>query len=911
MIVRKLTLLWCGLFCLSSVLLADSLTFIAQPDPSTGFTNLSWFSALNWFTTDLVGNLTPAGRVPGASETATVIGTADADSSGIRVQTLILTNYAAFTNGLVAVEHLEMLGGSSIENATINALVTMAVEGSNCALSQAMINIASTASLTFSPVAPETTATLNLTQGSFIADSGAISLSDGSQIIGIGPPQNTLSVRSNALLRASGQCLIKGASAGDLLIDNSGGIQADNGSFSFGDNIDWESSSGLGEFKAASPTALLLFAGAFHVPTGVTSLLTGPGTNRIASGATIDGLLQVGETDPITQLFTPGNLDVVDSVDGVGTLEIAGTPSVGGVLTWENGAFSLAAINIEPGGQLQLDGTNGASRRISGCLVNNSGLCYVLNGDLVIDQGGAVSNLVGASFEVSGEGSSSVSINGNGVFDNAGLFRQTRPGTTEFGGNRGSLGPDFNNNGLVDLQAGQLALSGGTSSGEFRAGQGTVLWFSGGTHTLNTGASFTGDGSVRLAQGAGPATLQVNGTIIASKLEVSSNGVLLGPEAGSLDVIQIDTLVLSDNAKISNGTLQLQNLQLLDQSQFSGSIVNVANSLTVAGTNCVLSGTTLSLWPPTVATFRAVTPSTTAVLSLDQGATLNNLAGATCDLQGDGIVVGALDSGGGAVNNAGTFFKSAGSGISSIACAFTNSGFLHVGTGTMKFEDAWVQTSGNTIVDAGAVLASSTLGLQGGILTGTGTIAANVSNGGIVSPGGAPGVLVISPTNDYQQSAAGTLIIEIGGTNSGTQSDQLIVGGHANLGGQLALHFLNAFVPRPGDQFPILSCASQSGGFASITPAPPTGTLWVPRYSGTNVTLVLSQAPGIVGATVSGGAFRFPLATATGYVYLVQRSDTLDPANWQTLSSIKGDGSTAAIVDPVSQPQGFYRVIIQ
>jgi hypothetical protein len=225
--------------------------------------------------------------------------------------------------------------------------------------------------------------------------------------------------------------------------------------------------------------------------------------------------------------------------------------------------------------------------------------------------------------------------------------------------------------------------------------------------------------------------------------------------------------------------------------------------------------------------------------------------------------------------------------------------------------DSWVQTSGNTIVDPGAVLGGSALDVQGGILAGSGTVAANLSNGGFVSPGGAPGILLISATNDYQQSAAGTLVVEIAGTNVGAQCDELVVGGHADLGGQLELHFLNGFVPKPGDQFQILSCASLSGVFSGITPPPGVGTVWVPHYLNNEVSLLLTREPAVGWPSISGGAFRFPLETATGLVYAVQRSDTLDPPNWQTLSTINGDGSTASIVDPVSQQQRFYRVIIQ
>src|SRR5262249_16844593 len=321
------------------------------------------------------------------------------------------------------------------------------------------------------------------------------------------------------------------------------------------------------------------------------------------------------------------------------------------------------------------------------------------------------------------------------------------------------------------------------------------------THTLQVGALFTGDGSVRLGEGSVPATWQVEGSISADEVEVTSNGTLIGPGAGGTNPIQIGRLIVRDNAAISNATLHLQNLQMLDQGSFSGSVISVANSFMMTGTNCALADTTLTLSSPASATFQPVAPATTAVLSLNQGAAINNLTGAPCDLQGANIFIRPLGSVGGTVNNAGTFLKSSGSGASSVACPFNNAGLLHVTAGMLSFESSWTQTAGSTLVDAGAVLAGSSLGLQGGVLSGDGTIAARVSNNAAVSPGGTLGILVVTGTNDYQQSASGTLVVELGGTQPGTQYDQLVVGGRASLAGQLELQFLNGFVPHPGDQF--------------------------------------------------------------------------------------------------------------
>jgi hypothetical protein len=76
---------------------ADTLTFVAQPAATGGDDN--WFNAVNWFLTDGSGLLVPAGRPPLANETAIVTGTVNLQASGVRVQTLVVTNNAVIANG--------------------------------------------------------------------------------------------------------------------------------------------------------------------------------------------------------------------------------------------------------------------------------------------------------------------------------------------------------------------------------------------------------------------------------------------------------------------------------------------------------------------------------------------------------------------------------------------------------------------------------------------------------------------------------------------------------------------------------------------------------------------------------------------------------------------------------------------
>ena len=127
--------------------------------------------------------------------------------------------------------------------------------------------------------------------------------------------------------------------------------------------------------------------------------------------------------------------------------------------------------------------------------------------------------------------------------------------------------------------------------------------------------------------------------------------------------------------------------------------------------------------------------------------------------------------------------------------------------------------SGNgsiTLVADGTLVATSSVNLQGGTLQGTGTVNANVTNGGTVSPGTTTNAGKITINGTYTQSSGGSFNVKIGGrTTPGTDYDQLVVSGAATLGGTINVSVINGFTPQPGDQYQILTFASSSGDFAT------------------------------------------------------------------------------------------------
>src|SRR5690606_26700644 len=100
--------------------------------------------------------------------------------------------------------------------------------------------------------------------------------------------------------------------------------------------------------------------------------------------------------------------------------------------------------------------------------------------------------------------------------------------------------------------------------------------------------------------------------------------------------------------------------------------------------------------------------------------------------------------------------------------------------------DIDILVDGNTQVSAGELEINHVLGGSNVMvkpeagLRGSGIIAGNLVNHGTLKPGNSPGTLTV--LGNYTQT--GTLELEIASTK---EYDRLIVGGHAGLGGTLAV----------------------------------------------------------------------------------------------------------------------------
>ncbi len=194
--------------------------------------------------------------------------------------------------------------------------------------------------------------------------------------------------------------------------------------------------------------------------------------------------------------------------------------------------------------------------------------------------------------------------------------------------------------------------------------------------------------------------------------------------------------------------------------------------------------------------------------------TIGGLAGSGGVLIGNGA---ELTVGG---NNANTTFSGTISPTSLVDDAVTKTGF-----GVLTLTGASTYT-GLTTIDAGTLMVSNNAGSAtgtsnvtvnpGGTLAGTGSVAGavTVNPGGFVAPGDPVGQLTVggltlstSTTFDLEIAAAGT---------PGTDYDQLVVNGTADLGGIMEIALLGGFVPTALDIFTVLTSTGLTGTFHNL-----------------------------------------------------------------------------------------------
>ncbi len=637
------------------------------------------------------------------------------------------------------------------------------------------------------------------------------------------------------------------------------------------------------------------------------------------------GITSINQSGGTLSFSATNPLSLPTVTQSAGTFTGAGALTVTGTLTWTGGFMVGPGITTIPvGATLTMSGT---AEKDLGREIDNSGTAtWTGTGPIGSGNGAIFNNLAGATFVVQNDASffyNCGSLCGvAATFNNAGTFQKTAgTGTTTF------TTTVFNNTGTVSVQSGTLNLAaGGTGSGSFTGAAGTTLIFGGGTHTLSGAVNFP---TVNFSAG----TANLNGNFTSTATTANGGiGNFNGPvtTTGPL-VVSAGALNFSSSAwcggscgissiNLSGGTLSLSatNPLSLPTVTQSGGTFTGAGALTVTGTLTWTGGFMVGPGITTIPVGATLTMSGTAEKDLGReidnsgtatwsgtgnigsgaGAIFNNLAAGTFAVQNDQSFFyncGSLCGTAATFNNAGTFQKTAGTGTTTFTTtSFNNTGTIQALSGTISFSAGYTQTAGSVQLNGGN-LAASTVNIQGGSLSGAGTITANVTNAGQVSPGSSAGILPITGT--YTQTAAGSLNIEIGGLTAGTQFDRLAVSGAATLGGAFNITQINGFAPAAGNSFLVMSYASRSGTFASYNGLNlPGGLAYFVTFNAANLTLGTGVPTADISVTQTDTD---PVSSGNNVTYTITVSNLgPSPATGVLLTDTVPPGSTLVSATP-------------
>jgi RHS repeat-associated protein len=593
---------------------------------------------------------------------------------------------------------------------------------------------------------------------------------------------------------------------------------------------------------------------------GVT--LIGSPLGATLSGVTLDGTLDLA-TNNQARVNVTGGLTLSGTMyignaagSSQGVLNFVGAQTLGGSGTILFGAFSDNQINTAASGgdsgtltigpEIEIRGQSGRigydpttsgiftplvnqgviSADFSGETISVYGTNWTNSGTLqanggTLKQYGNLTNsgsitADGAAFFVEGGLTTTgpVTINDAGSAVIQGAFRM------DYGGSLGGNGGTVDFQGTVVNQGATLTLD--DASLAYRLDGATIT---GGTVALKSGATLLGEYDFD------------NGGTLSG---VTFDGILDLATNNGANVIITGGLTLNGTIDLGNaggttlGRLHFRGAQTLSG---SGSILfggNSGNQITTATSNS--DSGTLTIGP-----------------SITLRGKNGSIGNSTLALINEGTIAADVSSGrltisASSLNNSGTIEAKSGGALSAGGGTFSNTGTVEVQSGSMTISSTVSQVSGKVLTGGNwVVLANSTLTLSvagtittsqadvtlggggatftnlSGLAENDGTLsflngatfktAADLLNTGVLTVG-AGSVLTIS--GSFTQAGSGGLGFQVGGSPASGLFGQMNSTGAAALGGTLDVSLVNGFGPVRGQDFPVMSFSSESGGFAQI-----------------------------------------------------------------------------------------------
>jgi len=433
-----------------------------------------------------------------------------------------------------------------------------------------------------------------------------------------------------------------------------------------------------------------------------------------------------------------------------------------------NGAGNTFDVSIDGGNPVDSAVTLDMDATASKVTIDSGDQLSHINGAVLTVAGGPASdngvwalNTTGAATGISFYGGVTLSGSGSIVMNNA-LFLNNRILTdntvlTQTAGHtiRGSgqllanTGGMINQGSVIADQPAGLWVDpndlGLTNQGLLQASSGAPL-------TLKAG-TFTNTGGIIEALDLSRVEVQTGATVVGGDLRSNGTGVI-APQGGTLTNVTTSGTIQQDNAQdvIITGGLTNNGLWRLSTSG-SATDMRFNGGVTLSGSGSIVMNDALFL-NNRILTDNTVLTQVAGHTIRGSGQLLANTGGMVnqgtiiAD-QPNGLVIDPNDLS--VFSNAGTLQVTGTSGITVNAGPFTTSGAVLIGPGTTLTRTGdYTQTAGTTTLDGGTLTATGLVDIQGGAVSGTGTISGAVKNAGQVSPGLSAGVLNI--TGSYTQN---------------------------------------------------------------------------------------------------------------------------------------------------------------
>ena len=761
------------------------------------------------------------------------------------------------------------------------------------------------------------------TGGASIGASGTVTVSSGTWAITSGMSVN----RSGALTMSGGLVTVSGTlnnAAGTVNLTSGGTLQigglrddvTNNGMLIFNNSVSSTYSgdlSGSGTVTKQGGGTLTLSGSNSHtggttINDGVLQVGAGGTMGSIVGNVVNNAALTFNRSDAYTSsgdISGTGYLEML----GSGTLTLTGSNSYTGGTTITDGVLALGnADAVGTSGTISFDGgtlqysasnTNDYSSRFG----TSPGQAYEIdtNGQNVT----FASPLTSTSGTLTKIGSGTLALSGNnsytgGTTINEGLLQVGAAGTT------GSISGDVVNNATIAFNRSDALTYSGVISGT-----GTIQNAGTGTTTLTGQTSY----AVPLVATAGRlivgSTASFNGLSITGPLAAAS-GATLELRSKGLAYVNVLSTLTGGTIRAANGISLGAVANVVGTGAISGDVA-AANGSWIEADGGKLTLGNASSYIGFVSDGRLSTNANEIELQSRGLAAVNGLAtmtggtlraangislGSSANVVGRGAVSGDVsaaygswieaDGGKLTIGNASSYV-----GFASDGRLYTNANEVELldrnlavlgaltqlgdvsGRGTLRAANGMLLPQGNNLAGRGTVYGNfvnqgdvygdgSTAGQEivfaaGSTVSGIGSFE-NVVFNGTYSPGNSP---AITNVTNGQFAAASSLLIELGGTQPGTQYDRVVDSGSLTLlGGTLDVVLYNGFVPTVGNSFEILQYGQLSGDFGTVNyPALSGGLSWERTISAVAMTITVVPEPStwasLLAGLACGSYFRF------------------------------------------------------